>query len=486
MTEQFDVVVVGARCTGGPLAQQLAGHGVRVAVLERSEDFSHDPKPSQAVQSDVFTVLRDLKVLKDFETISGPFLNQMVGRFGEHRFVTPYPLRDDDSGGAAFVRRHQLDPILTEAAMAAGADVRMGTKVTGLLDDGERVNGVRYLSGGREMALRARLVVGADGRTSTVARLTGARKYNVTVSQRAYFWGYFANANPSVVPSFLVEVWDDKFHWGGQANDDLYMVGVSFDLARLQEFRRDVRNSYLAEVRGCQSAHEALECARLVGQPACVIRFEGYFREASGPGWVLAGDSGHFKDPVAGRGVGDALMQVQSLYPAVLSGLGSSDRSLDVSMSRWGRARDRMFAEHYWLAADMASTTPLPAVVAEMIRQLHDVGDFDEFLEILSHRRQVSQVMTPRRMMGATRRLMRNGDRRRALTEVALLGREEMRRRWYRWRPNLATAARKPASPGPLENSGPREGPGPQEGLVPEATNMGTATNMRSRSERAR
>lgn len=73
-------------------------------------------------------------------------------------------------------RRHVLDTILVEAATAAGAELREGCRITGLLhDDSGRVVGVEGSHRGRRFTERARLVVGADGMRSTVARLAEAR-----------------------------------------------------------------------------------------------------------------------------------------------------------------------------------------------------------------------------------------------------------------------------------------------------------------------
>ena len=67
-----------------------------------------------------------------------------------------------------------LDPILLTAAAQAGAEVEMGVSVHGLLREGGRVTGVTTSAGER----RARLVIGADGRNSRIARLAGAKTYH--------------------------------------------------------------------------------------------------------------------------------------------------------------------------------------------------------------------------------------------------------------------------------------------------------------------
>jgi 2-polyprenyl-6-methoxyphenol hydroxylase-like FAD-dependent oxidoreductase len=75
-------------------------------------------------------------------------------------------------------RRLKLDPALQRAALDLGVDARDRHAVTALVRDGDRVTGVRVTNGSREYDLRAPLVVGADGRNSTIAKLAGAEDYN--------------------------------------------------------------------------------------------------------------------------------------------------------------------------------------------------------------------------------------------------------------------------------------------------------------------
>ena len=63
-----------------------------------------------------------------------------------------------------------------------------------LIEDGRVVSIKGHAKGGETISERARIVVGADGRNSTVAKLTGARKYHVVPGQRFAYWGFFEGA----------------------------------------------------------------------------------------------------------------------------------------------------------------------------------------------------------------------------------------------------------------------------------------------------
>ena len=172
MGKEFDVVVVGGRCAGSPLAALLARAGLSVALLEQAT-FPRDTLSTHAFQSAALAFLQRFGVLSALQATGAPVVNHFDIRQEEFRARVPWPRRPGDAGGVLSVRRLLLDPILMEAALEAGVEVWMGAKVTALVRDRGRVKGVRVARNGSEQALEAGLVVGADGRHSTVAKLVG-------------------------------------------------------------------------------------------------------------------------------------------------------------------------------------------------------------------------------------------------------------------------------------------------------------------------
>jgi 2-polyprenyl-6-methoxyphenol hydroxylase-like FAD-dependent oxidoreductase len=439
MTEHTDVAIVGARCAGSPLAALLAHRGVRVTVLERAT-FPQDTLSSHLFEADALAFLDRLGVTEQLRATGAPYVARTDTRIEDVHLDMELPLKPGDVGGIASVRRWLLDPILADAAAQAGAQVRMGAQVTGLLREHGRVTGVRVREDGRESDLRARLVVGADGRHSTVARLAGARRYNTTPNQRLLFWRFFENADPEM--TFLSHRWEDKFILGIPSDSGLYQVLLWPEMAELERFRADRDAAFMEHARQCEPVAAALASATPAGKTIGVYRWEGFFREASGLGWVLTGDAGHFKSPAPGRGIGDAFLQAQSLAPAIADALEGPEETLDAATARWGRERKREFAEHYWLAYDLEEAGTVPAVLVEMMRRLQQQGQAGRFFDVLNHRARPSQVLTPPRVAGASARLLaRRGTARRALlAEVGSLGVREARRRWLNARPVYAPA----------------------------------------------
>jgi len=456
----FDVIVVGARCAGSPLAALLARAGLRVAVVEQAT-FPRDTLSTHCLHADALAFLDRLGVTRQVRATGAPYLRYFDLRQDDLEVRAEIPQRPGDVGGIASVRRLLLDPILADAAAESGADIRMGTKVIGLLEDRARVTGVKVAHNGSEETLEARLVVGADGRNSTVARLVGARKYNLAPNERFAYWAFFEDAEWPWDSTFVFHRWADRIVLGGPADSGLLQVIVVPQLSELPRFREDLEGSFMRYARSCRPMHPALANARRVGKLFGMLRWEGFLREASGPGWVLVGDAGHFKDPTPAGGIQDAFRQAEALAPAIVAGIGGGSKALDDALSAWTRWRDRDAAEHYWLACNMGAAGTTPRVLPELMRRLHAQGKLDLFLDLLTHRTRPSRVLTPPRLFGATGRLLvrRGCDRRALLREVASLVAADAHRKRLNRRPSYVPS-------GASTDAGPTEADDPSEKLL--------------------
>jgi len=437
--ESFDVIVVGARCAGAPLAALLARGGLRVAVVEQAT-FPRDTLSTHCLHAQALSFLDRLGVSDKIRATGAPYLRRYDLRQDDLEFRAEIPQRPGDVGGIASVRRFLLDPILADSAAEFGADVRMGTRVTGLLEDRGRVSGVRVMRNGSEAALRARLVVGADGRNSTVASLVGARKYNLAPNERFAYWGFFEGAEWPSDSTFVFHRWANRLVFGGPADSGLLQAIVVPDLSELPRFRENLERNFIEYAHSCRPLGEALAGARRVGKLFGMLRWEGFFREAHGPGWVLVGDAGHFKDPTPAGGIQDAFCQAEALAPAISIGISDGAENLDRAIRTWSEWRDQDAAEYYWLACDMGAAGAAPAALPELMRRLLAQGKIDLFLDLLTHRTRPSQVLTPPRLLGATGRLLarRGANRRALLREVGSLVAADAHRKRLNRRPVYA------------------------------------------------
>ena len=174
MSKDYDAIVVGARCAGSPTAMLLARRGYRVLLVDRAT-FPSDTTSTHMVHAPGVAALRRWGLL-DLVTAAGtPPVPGYDCDFGGVRITgSPQPADGVTTGYAP--RRSVLDTLLVDAASVAGAEVREGFTMSTLVVEDGRVAGIRgHTADGTSVVEQARVVVGADGWNSRVARAVGRR-----------------------------------------------------------------------------------------------------------------------------------------------------------------------------------------------------------------------------------------------------------------------------------------------------------------------
>jgi menaquinone-9 beta-reductase len=396
----FDVVIVGARCAGSPLATMLARHGLWVCLLDRSA-FPTETPSTHVIQPCGVQILDDLGVLHPVLVAGAVVLRRFTMVNEDVRIEGTIEPPHFPMAGLC-VRRITLDALLVEAAVQAGVEVRTGCRVTGVIrDDGGPVTGVQTEQGD----VHSRLVVGADGRHSIIAESTGAAEYLVTPQGRVPAWAYFDNASD----------WEGRLRIGRQGDlaflasptdGGLYMAGIAIDSAKQREFHTDRDRYFTNGLAGWPELADLLADAKRVGPIRMMTNWHGYFRQSAGPGWVLVGDAGHFKDFTPAQGIADALRQAQQLAEMITSSLDSSD--LDAQLQRWWRWRDQDAYEMYWLARDMGVPGVSSPLITSVLRGIaDDETATQQLLRVFNHELPPSKLFTASRMAKAASRALR-------------------------------------------------------------------------------
>jgi menaquinone-9 beta-reductase len=403
--EDFDVVIVGARCAGAPLARQLAGQGVRVCVVDRAR-FPSDTPSTHVIQPCGVAALARLGVLDAALAAGAVPLERLVLVMDDARVEADLSLAQPGGaplcGAGLSMRRLTLDALLAQAAVEAGAVLYDATNVVGLIEQDGRICGVRTGRGD----IRARLVVGADGRNSTVARLVDAREYHVAPPGRLFAWAYFAGAADGDRQLRIGRV--GEYAYAASPTDaGLYLAAVCPSVDARARFLADRDVQYRAGLRGWPELADSLAGARQVGPLRVVANWHGFFRPASGPGWALAGDAANFKDPSPAQGISDALRHAERLGAAIVAGLGRAH--LDAELAAWWRWRDADAYDMHWFASDMGAPGPTTPIATEFIRGIGRDRDASRmFLQVLNHDLRPAELMTARRLAraaaGAARR----------------------------------------------------------------------------------
>src|SRR6185369_3010213 len=190
---------------------------------------------------------------------------------------------------AAGPRRIVLDEAGVEAALAAGATGRFGERVVELIgagSDEDRVQGVILENGDR---IKARWVLGADGRASTVARSLGLPKERPMRGEMSFAYAYWRGIPDPGYGTFHIEL--DRVLTSVSVEDDLHMLIISGPPEMVRGSKAERKRTYLEYVRRFPEtiSQDALERAELVTDvviaPESLMR--GFFGKPAGPGWAL-------------------------------------------------------------------------------------------------------------------------------------------------------------------------------------------------------
>ena len=363
----YDAIIVGARCAGAPTAMLLARKGYRVLLVDKAS-FPSDTISTHIVWPHGAEVL-DRWGLLDRLAATGcpPVAHHMIFDVG------PFALRggvtDTNGGRGGFCpRRTVLDKLLVDAAVEAGAEIREGFTVETLLWDADRVTGIRgHNHTGATVEERARIVIGADGVHSLVAKAVRAPEYDGKPPLTTNYYSYYSG-----FPAEDLEFYVRDYHAVGcfPTHDGLTLIAVLWPASRFEEIRADIEGHVMKTVRSARGVADRLVKAQRETKWFGTAGVPNYFREPYGPGWALVGDAGYNKDPMTAQGMSDAFIDVDALTTALDDGW-SGRRPLDVALAEYQSSRDERARPMYDFTCQLATLEPPPPHMQQLFAALH-------------------------------------------------------------------------------------------------------------------
>ena len=318
LDSHYDAVVIGARCAGAATAFLLARSGAKVLVVDR-QPYGSDTMSTHALMRSAVMQLTRWGLIPKIAAAGTPAIRSTTFHYGNEAIRVD--IKPDH--GVDFLlapRRTVLDPLLVYAAREAGAAVRHGVALSALqFASNGRVIGASLRDGsGACRTVRSDIVIGADGRQSTVAQLVNSRAFVEGFNASGLVFGYFADLDR------------DGLHWHFAKNAAAGVIPTNaghcvFGAVPASQFvttfRGDVTRGFLQVL-----ASSFPELRADIGRATLISRlrsFRGatsYLRQCHGAGWALVGDAGYFKDPLTAHGITDALRDARLLSRGIVDG----------------------------------------------------------------------------------------------------------------------------------------------------------------------
>jgi menaquinone-9 beta-reductase len=347
----FDVAIVGASIAGSTAATLLGRSGARVALIDgHANPTAFKRMCTHYIQSSASPVLERLGLTDAIERAGArPSGLNLWTRYGWISFT-----REKGEPPAWNFRRERLDPLLRKvAADTPGVELMLGRTATGLRREGDRVAGVVIRSlDGEEDELSARLVVAADGRQSTVAKLVNVP----TKIKRNERFGYFAYYRDTpLVTGDSAQMWllDPDTAYAFPTDDRLTLLACMPTKEKVGAFKADPEAA-LERLFATLPNGPALDPSKRVGKVFGKLDVPNEVRPATAAGVAFIGDAAIAADPLWGVGCGWALQSAEWLADAVAPAL-AGDGELDPALKAYRRRHRAALGGHEKMCSEYSS-----------------------------------------------------------------------------------------------------------------------------------
>ena len=369
----FDAIVVGARCAGAPTAMLLARKGYKVLLVDRAT-FPSDTISTHVIHPAGIAALARWGVLDRVLASGCPPMHTYAFDFGPFT-IAGAPGFDGHPGYAP--RRIVLDKILVDAAAESGAEVREGFVVEDVVVEDGIVTGIRgHLKDGPTVTETARVVIGADGRNSLVAKAVAPEQYNEKPPLLCGYYAYWSGLPMN--GRFETYIREHRGFAALPTNDDLTLVIAGWPFAEFEANKDDLEGNYRRTFELHPPFAERIRGARLESKVfgAAVPNF---FRKPYGPGWALVGDAGYTKDPITAQGMLDAFLDAEVIAGALDDALANRS-PFATALGAYQAARDARVAPMYEFTTQLATLEPPPPQMQQILGAVAaSQGAMDDF-----------------------------------------------------------------------------------------------------------
>jgi flavin-dependent dehydrogenase len=406
----YDAIVIGARCAGSPTAMLLARKGYRVLLLDR-DTFPSDHMSTHWIHQPGIARLDRWGLRERLANTGCPPITAIMMDFGPFALRgSPPPAGEVAEGHCP--RRTVLDKLLVDAAVEAGVELREHFTVRDLVLDDDRVSGITgQTSAGATVTEQARIVIGADGIHSLVARQVGAATYNTKPTLTCAYYSYWSG-----VPLESVEFYAREHRGFGAlpTHDGLTTIIVGWPHDEFHAYRADIEANFMQTLELAPAFAERVRQGRREERFTGTAELPNVFRKPYGQGWALVGDAGYHKDSITAQGISDAFRDAELVAEAVDAGL-SGRYPLEEALAEYEQQRNEAAFPIYEFTCQLAALEPPPPGMQLLFAALRgNQTETDRFMGVLAGTTPVPDFFAPENLG----RIINGGDTNGAIAQL--------------------------------------------------------------------
>lgn len=375
------VIIVGAGPAGSVLAGLLARHDVDTLLLDKAA-FPRQKTCGDYLSPGTVRLLDQLGLLTlvceaGAQRLWGMTVASPDGTTFRAKF--PAAVEGQASPFALSIPRATLDSVLLKWAQRAGARCVEGFRVTDLIWENGQVRGVTGIgSTGRE-TYRGRIVVGADGRDSVVARRLGLHRPHPTLHRTALVAHYEGAAK--LIDYGLISVGVRSYCILNPIGKRLVNACIVADHGVVRGWKGHVEELFDVMLQEFPLAVRTLGDTQRSGPIRCLGPLAFHTGRSAKAGALLIGDAAGFYDPFTGEGVGHALSGSQLAAREITSALTEGDGYLAESrLMRFDRQQRAAFKSRKRLGVTLQTVIRHPLAANLVVRFLRGRQSFADLL----------------------------------------------------------------------------------------------------------
>ena len=326
----FDLIIVGAGPAGSAAALYAHRAGLRALLLEK-EQFPRDKICGDAISGKSMTILNELNLLDELQHQPCALVDSITFVSPDHLHVNiPFHRQENSKLPTGLVVRRQVfDHFLFSKAAEVTEEVHENCPVTDLIVENGQVCGVKAMyKDNRDIHFTGKLILGADGFKSIVARKTNLYRHDPehwVVALRQYYQDV-EGLDHQIELHYVDEV-QPGYLWLFPLDDGKANVGIGMHHRSMRKRRIDLRKAMANALRQPPFAErfgkaKALEEPRGWNLPVGSIKRKSY-----GNGFMLLGDAAGLIDPFTGEGIGNALYSARAAVRTAEQALQANDFS---------------------------------------------------------------------------------------------------------------------------------------------------------------